>query len=124
MFFDCLFSSFIWKKLSNGILQNSYSANWNALKIIIVDKSLDAKALFCVRYAMQCEIHNMWREHNRRRHGEAPPQHATFVKIVEKQIRNKLILVSVSKANKLGAEGVLAVWFGSREYFFFSVGEL
>lgn len=54
IFFDCLFSSFIWKKLRNEILLIHTLLTGMLFKIIIIDKSLDAKHYFASD--MQCSV--------------------------------------------------------------------
>ncbi|KAF3510158.1 hypothetical protein F2Q69_00005090 [Brassica cretica] len=68
---------------------------------------------YCIRYAMQCTIHALWRERNKRKHGKPHTHVRVFKKIVEKSIRNKLSVNSKNGPKKL--KGTLTFWFGSRE---------
>ena len=112
LFFKCSFSSQIWMDISHGILQGSYTTTWSALQVIVSDQRLEAKKLYCIRYAFQCAIHVIWRERNKRRHGEDPTMPRVLAKFIDKSIRNKLRLVTA-----LGGKftGILSYWFGSRD---------
>lgn len=58
------------------------------------------KRLFCIQCAFQCVIHTLWRERNKRRHGENPMSLQTPEKFIDKSMKNKLSLVS-AKGDKL-----------------------
>lgn len=112
LFFECSFSSQIWKHLIKGILQSSYTTDWVAVEGLIIDSSMKKKKLFYLRYAFQATMYTLWRERNNCRHGDqALPLHV-LIKLIDKGIRNKLSLVQ-SKRLK-GLEGILQYWFGTR----------
>ncbi|KAF8116953.1 hypothetical protein N665_0013s0012 [Sinapis alba] len=111
LFFDCSFSSQLWKNITIGILQGSFTTEWDKLQVIIMDKQMDPKKLFCIRYAFQSVIHTLWRERNKRRHGENPMSMQVLEKFIDKSIRNKLSLVS-AKGGK--GCGILQYWFWTR----------
>lgn len=67
---------------------------------------------FCFRYSFQAVLYALWRERNRIRHGETPLAVTTLKKLVDKEIRNKLSLVS--KMRRKGLEDVLQIWFSTR----------
>ncbi|XP_048629451.1 uncharacterized protein LOC125601124 [Brassica napus] len=52
-FFECSFSAQVWEHLVKGILQNSYTAEWTGIKILLVDRNLERYKLLCTRYAFQ-----------------------------------------------------------------------
>ena len=78
LFFECAFSSQIWKYLMKGMLssqiwkylmkgmlRNTYSNNWNTIVSMLTNSTWDRKMSFCVRYAFQATIYAVWREQNR-----------------------------------------------------------
>lgn len=112
LFFECAYSSQLWKHLTFGFLRGAYSNVWSDVIALISDNSKGIKNTFCVRYSFQAAVYGIWRERNRVRHGENLMPIAMLQKLVEKGIRNKLSLVSMQKGRGL-ADG-LQFWFGSR----------
>ncbi|KAF8104723.1 hypothetical protein N665_0169s0007 [Sinapis alba] len=104
VFFECTYSWQTWEYLTKRILKGSSYTSSN----------LAVEKVFCIRYAMQCTIHALWREKNKKRHGESHTQVQVFKKIMEKSIRNKFSLNNKNGPKKL-SEGTLTHWFGSRE---------
>lgn len=47
-------------------------------------------ATIFVRYASQAAAHTIWRERNRRRHGEKKLPYTLLIKVIDKTIRNRL----------------------------------
>ncbi|KAL0677351.1 hypothetical protein Bca4012_005332 [Brassica carinata] len=97
MFFDCSYSSEVWKYLTKGILKRSYSPQWLEVKMIVSENTMAMEKGYCVRYAMQSVIHTLWRERNKRKHGEPHTHVHVFKKIAEK---NKLSLNSKNGPKK------------------------
>lgn len=71
LFFECSFSSQIWEQLTKGIVHSSYSTSCEAT-IRLISGSMDKKRRFCISYAFQVDIYSLWRERNKRRHGDQP----------------------------------------------------
>ena len=50
LFFECSYSSQLWKHLTLGILRGSYSNSWSAI-VMLISGSLKGKiSSFCIRY--------------------------------------------------------------------------
>ncbi|XP_048598554.1 uncharacterized protein LOC125579098 [Brassica napus] len=113
LFFECVYSSGIWEKLVKGILGNAYAYKWDEVTELISVSSRGKMKRFCLRYAFQITVYMLWRERNKRRHGESPmPQHV-LVKMIDKAIRNKLSLVQMKGIK--GMNFSLQYWFETRE---------
>lgn len=76
-----------------GIMREEYTADWNGIVGAISGSRQNATELFLIRYAFQTLAHSIWRERNDRRHGKQPKNESTILKIVDKLIRLKLLLV-------------------------------
>lgn len=76
-----------------GMLRNAYSNNWNTIVSMLTNSAWDKKMSLCARYAFQTTIYAVWKEQNKRRHGEKPTPVLAMKKFIEKGIRNKLSLV-------------------------------
>lgn len=113
LFFDCRFSGEIWKKLVGGILANTYTSNWNALKLLLSRSHLPPTETFLFRYVLQATMHTIWRERNARRHGERPKDISCLVRFVDKTMKLKLLSVK-GRGHQYLEEG-LTKWFGIQE---------
>lgn len=112
LFFSCEYSSWIWSKLTHGILRSNYTTSWNEIVQSLSGSQFDFKTRLCVRYAMQAAIHMIWSERNKRLHGEPSRSAQVLHKLLDKNVRNRLVLLR-SKDNKKH-EGLLQFWFGTR----------
>lgn len=112
LFFECFVSSQIWKQLTQGILQSAFATTWEALLRLTTVPSMRKHKKFCLRYVFQATIYIMWRERNKRRHGEASLPPNVLLKIIDKSIWNKLSIVQTMGVK--GLEGVLQYWFGTK----------
>lgn len=112
LFFACRFSAEVWQPLSKGILQRSYSTHWPNIISFISDSAQPRLLLFLARYAFQATIHSIWRERNCRRHGDPPISSGNLVKLIDKQIRNRIS--SIRQMGDTKYEDALQLWFGSR----------
>ncbi|XP_009111088.1 uncharacterized protein LOC103836557 [Brassica rapa] len=112
LFFECSFSAQVWAHLVKGILQNLFTAEWSDIEILLVDRNRERYQLFCVRYAFQAAVYALWRERNRRRHGEPPLPSQALMKLVHKGIRNKLSLMKLQDGKRF--DGILQYWFATR----------
>ena len=112
LFFECSFSAQVWEHLVKGILQNSYTEKWTGIKILLLDRNLERYKLLCTRYAFQAAVYAIWRERNRRRHGEPPLPTQALMKLVDKGMRNKLSLMQLHGWKRF--EGILQFWFATR----------
>jgi len=78
-----------------------------------VSKDLDATTRFVFRYVFQNTIHSIWRERNERRHGETPSRTQKIIRLIDKNIRNRLSTLRVRGEEKY-PKGI-QVWFASRQ---------
>lgn len=60
---------------------------------IMRDTSMEKMKLFIIKYVFQASVYMVWRERNRRRHGEDASPIALPIKLIDKNMRNKLTLV-------------------------------
>lgn len=113
LFFECSFSKQIWEVLIKGVLDNQYTANWFQILRLITRSDRNKIKAFTVRYVFQTALHSIWRERNRRRHGEnaAPP--ALMVKMIDRTVRNKFSIMKKLRVNDM--EGGLRFWFETRQ---------
>lgn len=112
LFFRCSYSEEIWRTLVGGIMREEYTMHWNEIVDAISNSRRSATEMFLLRYAFQSLVHSIWKERNDRRHGEQPKDERTIAKLVDKQIRLKLLLVK-GKGKKHLEEG-LCKWFETR----------
>ena len=61
--------------------------------MLVSDSRMAKKKLFCLRYAFQAALNTLWRERNKRRHGEQEVPLQVLKKLLDKAIRNKLSIV-------------------------------
>ena len=98
-------------QLTKGLLRNFYSISCEAI-IRMISGSMEKKKIFCISYAFQVAMYSLWRERNKRRHGEPSMPLPVMLKLIDKTIRNKLSLVQGKRAK--GLEEVLQFWFSTR----------
>lgn len=70
LFFSCRYTKQIWKALVGGILQASFTTDWNEIIEMITNPTLTPTMTFLLRYTFQATVHSVWRERNARRHSE------------------------------------------------------
>lgn len=80
-------------KTAKGVLRDQFTVNWFSLLRLITAQDQGKLKLFTVRYVFQAIIHSIWRERNRRRHGEKPSPEALLIKLIDKTVRNKFTIV-------------------------------
>ncbi|KAG7589617.1 Reverse transcriptase zinc-binding domain, partial [Arabidopsis suecica] len=112
LFFCCPYSKTIWKNLAMGILSTRYSESWTDILKLLAENILDKKKSYMLRYVFQNSIHSIWSERNRRRHGEQPLPSELLVKMIDKNMRNRL---STLKGGCLKSAGGIQAWFESRQ---------
>lgn len=93
LFFECPYYAQIWEVLMKGVLENHYTSNWRRVIRIALDHTQGKLKLFIVRYVLQTAIHTIWRERNRRRHGESPSPATLLIKMIDKNMRNKFSII-------------------------------
>nr|pir limonene cyclase homolog F24O1.12 - Arabidopsis thaliana [Arabidopsis thaliana] len=60
----------------------------------------------------ECFIHSIWNERNQRRHGKSPSLPERLIKMIDKNVRNRLSTMSGCGVLKYKDE--MRVWFASR----------
>ena len=95
-----------------GILLNKYTVSWEGIMKILRDTSMGKMKLFIIRYVFQAAVYMIWRERNRRRHGEDASPNDLLIKLIDKNMRNKLTLVQRKGDRKIGIG--MAYWFETR----------
>ena len=90
----------------------NYTEIWREIIEFISQPREKSTEMFLIRYTFQALVHSLWRERNDRRHGEQLKDENIMVKMVDKQIRLKLLLVK-GKGKKYLEEG-LCKWFETR----------
>lgn len=90
LFFKCPFSMKVWEALMKGVMKNQYTMEWASIIRLVTEGSHWSKVqMFMVRYILQSTVHTIWRERNRRRHGEASTPLVLLVKRIDKNMRNR-----------------------------------
>lgn len=112
LFYSCSYSREVWQKLTKGLLLGRYTEKWEEIGTLLLDESQDRVKLYLLRYTFQAAAHSIWRERNCRRHGEKHLPHTLLVKVIDKNVRNRLSTIKRQGGYKL--EGGLRMWFGSR----------
>lgn len=74
---------------------------------------LDKMKSYMLRYVFQNSIHSIWSERNRKRHGEQPSLSELLVKIIDKNMRNRLSTLKGGGCWK--SAGGNQTWFESRK---------
>lgn len=112
MFFECAFSTRIWENLMRGVLRRDFTVCWDDLVKLCTKAGMQKVQSFIIRYAMQLTVYSIWRERNRRRHGEPAMPFELLTKVIEKNMRNRLTTIK-SKGDS-DFEGGLMYWFSTR----------
>lgn len=90
LYFECSYSSDIWKGLTLKLFVTSYLGNWSTILQLLVDNRQDKIQLFLIRYTFQLTVHSLWREQNGRRHGEKHQTALCLQGHIDKSIRNRI----------------------------------
>lgn len=86
---------------------------WEELMRIMRDRSRQKMQLFIIKYMFQADcLYDIWRERNRRRHGEPAAPATLLVKLLDKNMRNKLSLVQRRGDMEIGKG--MQYWFATR----------
>ena len=114
LFFECSYSAQVWEALMKGVLKYQYTDHWERLTQLITDNSSWGKVkLFIVRYALQLTVHTLWRERNKRRHGESVVTAPVLIWRLDKAMRNQFTVIH-RRGDREYRDG-MAMWFESRD---------
>jgi len=95
LFFECSFSNQIWEGLMKGLLRDKFTVSWKEMMRIMRDTRRRKMHLFLIKYMFQATVYMIWRERNRSRHGEAEAPAWLLIKLLDKNMRNRLTLVQM-----------------------------
>lgn len=112
LFFECEYSAQIWKQMMEGVLLHKYTNQWERIMRIMIRPQGSKVKSFVIKYMFQLAIHTIWRERNRRRHGESPSPVNILASLIDKGMRNKLTIIQRRKDKDL--EGGMIYWFSTR----------
>lgn len=112
LFFRCRYSRKIWRELVGGVMVDAFTTDWFEILDVISHPRQGHTESFIIRYVFQLLAHSIWRERNARKHGEQRMDEGTLSKLVDKQVRLKLLLVK-GKGKRYLEEGLMK-WFETR----------
>ena len=113
LFFECPYSLQIWKMLARGVVSDLYTMEWdNILRLTLKASTWNKITLFITRHVFQSAVQAIWRERNRKRHGEDPAPSMLLIKRINKEMRNRFTIIR-QKGDK-EYEGGMALWFSTR----------
>ena len=111
LFFECDYSAAIWTDLAKNIFGSRFSIDWQTNIDFISGRSKHVEG-FLARYVFQAVIYAIWRERNRRIHGEDPILPPRQILWLDKDIRNKLSSIRLKGDKRYDSS--LQLWFASR----------
>lgn len=109
LFFDCLCSSEIWKRLTFRLLGHNFTSEWSHLTQLLEDPAFDIIIIFLIKNTFQTTIYHIWKERNFCRHGEIPLPSSSIIKFIDKTVRNRISSIGAIGDNKY--EEGLCTWF-------------
>jgi len=112
LFFSCNLVSEIWTAAAKKIWRSDFSTGWSQILAHISDKSLPRVEGFLMRYVFQVTVYTIWKERNRRRHGEASNTSTQLISWIDKQVRNQLTIIQREGDRRY--ERGMETWFKAR----------
>lgn len=85
-----------------GVLRDKYTVRWEELLRIMRDSTRRKMHLFLIKYMFQATVYMVWREQNRRRHGEVEAPAILLIKLLDKNMRNSSHLVQRNGDREIG----------------------
>ncbi|KAL9308506.1 hypothetical protein AtEden1_Chr1g0040761 [Arabidopsis thaliana] len=61
VYFNCPYSSAIWKNLAQRLITINYLTDWNQLIALLHSTSIPTLILLLLRYNFQCTLYHIWR---------------------------------------------------------------
>lgn len=114
LFFECAYSAQVWDALMKGMLKDQHTRVWeNLVNLISGPSSWSKMKLYIARYMLQATVHAIWRERNRRRHGELAVPATVMIMRLDKNMRNQFTVIR--RRGDKDYEGGMAVWFEARQ---------
>ncbi|KAG7572850.1 Reverse transcriptase zinc-binding domain [Arabidopsis suecica] len=112
LFFSCVFCSEVWSAVAKNIFKANYSTDWHTILNLICGKWQNRTESFTARYAFQTVVSVIWRERNKRRHGESPNSASRLTNWIDKQIRNRFSAIRLIGDRRY--DKGLQAWFDTR----------
>lgn len=100
--------------LTRGLLESRYTEDWEHIVKILTDFRQNSIRRFLLRYTFQAATHTIWRERNRRRHGEKELPYTHLIKTIDKNVGNSLYNIRRQGDHKMD-EGLIT-WFCARSW--------
>ncbi|KAL9298582.1 putative reverse transcriptase zinc-binding domain-containing protein [Arabidopsis thaliana] len=72
LFFSCSYTSEVWTALAKGVFNTNHSNNWSQIITYATQHKRCRIESFLTKYILQATAYTIWRERNRRRHGDTP----------------------------------------------------
>lgn len=111
MFFTCPYSKEVWYGLAKKLLSSRFTTVWETVLQLLTDKFIRKDRQLLLQYIFRLTIYFIWKEQNSRRHGEAPLPPGQLIRMLDKQIRNRL-----SSIREEAIDDMMGVWrFGSHQ---------
>lgn len=112
LFFGCRYSGMIWRNLVEGLMGDEFNVDWSELIAIVSKSWLTPIKTFILRYTLQTTLYTIWWERNARIHREKPRDMKSLTKIVDKNVRLKLL--SLKGRGNHYEEGLIT-WLGDNK---------
>lgn len=93
-------------------MRAEFTVEWSELITIVSKSWISPIKTFILRYILQATVYVIWWERNARRHGEKPRDTECLIKIVDKNMRLKLL--SLKGRGDYFEEGLMT-WFGAQQ---------
>ena len=61
--------------------------------MLVESSSWSRLQMFTIRYILQATVHTIWKEHNRRRHGEDAVPAEVMIRRLNKNVRNQFTVI-------------------------------
>lgn len=90
LFFACSYSSTLWKKLTQNLLGNLYSADWEDIVYHLTQGRISPIHRFLLRYVFQAAVYTIWRERNGRKHGDQSHSEEIIFRMIDRQVKNRI----------------------------------
>jgi len=114
LFFLCPYSQQVWRTLVQGIMLHRFTTKWEDVMKILASRDLDKGKRFLLEYTFQNAIHVIWGERNKRRHGEQQFTPEKLVKLIDKNVRNRVS--TITRGGNSSLAGCIETWFATRQY--------
>ena len=112
MFFECTFSTEVWRSTIGRLAGTGVSTQWHILVHQLVTGLQDRILTFLLRYCFQAVVYALWHERSTRRVGENPQTAGRLIIFLDRMIRNRISSLRRRTGNNY--EQAMEIWFGGR----------